>query len=138
MKTLIICLILTLLFIDTANAQKRGRGRRGGDEASLAQPYRGIISGGKIETGLFEIQSTGVTTEPVVKAARDFLASLSEEQQKRTKYLVDDLEWRKWDNRHFYKRQGVGFDEMEQQQLTRLSNYWRQASVQRDSRNPRI
>jgi hypothetical protein len=25
---------------------------------------------------------------------------------------VDDIEWRKWDNRHRYARQGVGFDKM--------------------------
>ncbi|MEM6776956.1 MAG: DUF3500 domain-containing protein, partial [Planctomycetota bacterium] len=26
------------------------------------------------------------------------------------------LEWRQWDNRHFYQRQGVGFDEMDAEQ----------------------
>ena len=34
----------------------------------------------------------------------------------RTLYPVDDQEWRQWDNRHFYKRQGVGFDEMNEKQ----------------------
>ncbi|MFK8111956.1 MAG: DUF3500 domain-containing protein [Rubripirellula sp.] len=98
-----------------ANAQRR-RGPRGGGEASLAQPFRGVISGGKLEQGLFKIESSGVSTAPVVEAASAFLAGLNDEQKQRTVYPVDDLEWRKWDNRHFYKRQGVGFDEMDEQQ----------------------
>jgi hypothetical protein len=97
----------------TADAQRR---RGGGDAALADQPFRGIASGGKIEPELFKIRSSGVSTEPVVKAANAFLAGLSNEQRKRTEFPVDDLEWRKWDNRHFYKRQGVGFDEMDEQQ----------------------
>ncbi|NND96189.1 MAG: DUF3500 domain-containing protein [Pirellulaceae bacterium] len=97
----------------TAYAQRRGRG--GGDE-SLQETYRGIVAGGEIEKGLFPIKSTGVSTEVVVDAANAFLAGLSDQQRQRTKFPVDDLEWRKWDNRHFYKRQGVGFDEMDDQQ----------------------
>jgi hypothetical protein len=31
-------------------------------------------------------------------------------------YPVDDPEWRKWMNQHFYRRQGVGFDEMNDKQ----------------------
>ena len=102
-----------------ALSQPPGRGPRrggGGGEASLAEPFRGIAAAGKIQQGLFKIESTGVSTEPVVNAARDFLAALDDEQRARTTYPVDDLEWRKWDNRHFYKRQGVGFDEMNESQ----------------------
>ena len=100
----------------SAFSQQRGRGPRGGGEAALAQPFRGIAANGEIEQGLFEIESTGVSTEPVINAARAFLASLSDEQRERTTFPVDDLEWRKWDNRHFYVRDGVGFDEMDEQQ----------------------
>ncbi len=87
-------------------------GPRGGDDPSLSEPFRGVASGGQIQKGLFKIESTGVSTEGVVSAAKAFLESLNDEQRSRTTYAVDDLEWRKWDNRHFYKRQGVGFDEM--------------------------
>ncbi|MEM9364344.1 MAG: DUF3500 domain-containing protein [Planctomycetota bacterium] len=98
-------------------AQPPGRRRgRGGGEASLKQPFRGVTTGGAIEPGLFEIASTGVSTDGVVEAAQAFLSGLSEEQRGRTLYPVDDLEWRQWDNRHFYKRQGVGFDEMNERQ----------------------
>ncbi|MEL6110075.1 MAG: DUF3500 domain-containing protein [Planctomycetota bacterium] len=94
------------------------RGPRGGGEAALAQPFRGIVAGGKLQKGLFEIDSTGVTTQPVVDAATKFLSSLSDEQRQRTTYPVDHIEWRSWDNRHFYKRRGVGFDEMDESQRT--------------------
>lgn len=95
-----------------AYAQRPGRGGRGG-EAAVAEPYRGVVADGKVQPGLFKLESTGVSTEPVVSAAKSFLAGLNDDQRVRTQYPVDDSEWRKWDNRHFYKRQGVGFDEMD-------------------------
>ncbi len=99
----------------TVYAQQRGP-RGGGEEASLAEPFRGVVADGKIEPSLFKIASTGVSTEPVISAAKAFLGGLTEEQRSRTMYPVDDIEWRQWDNRHFYKRQGVGFDEMDEKQ----------------------
>jgi len=108
--------VTTFLAGLTAYSQQRRRGPRGGGPASLSKPFVGITSNGKIEPGLFEIRSTGVSTAPVVEAAQALLAGLSAEQRERTKFPVDDLEWRKWDNRHFYKRQGVGFDEMDEAQ----------------------
>lgn len=92
------------------------RGPRGGGGASLSEPFRGITTSGKIEDGLFKIESTGVTTKPVVDAALAFLDGLGDEQKNRTVFPVDDLEWRQWDNRHMSKRQGVGFDEMDEAQ----------------------
>ncbi|WP_391540463.1 DUF3500 domain-containing protein [Rubripirellula lacrimiformis] len=95
----------------TLYAQQRGRG-----DAAVAEPFRGVAAGGKIETGLFPIQSTGVSTQPAVDAANALLASLTDQQKARTTFPVDDSEWRKWDNRHSSKRQGVGFDEMSEAQ----------------------
>jgi Protein of unknown function (DUF3500) len=92
------------------------QGPRGGGGASLSEPFKGITTNGKIDEGLFKIESTGVTTKPVVDAALAFLDGLSEEQKKRTVFPVDDVEWRQWDNRHMSKRQGVGFDEMDEAQ----------------------
>ncbi|HEY7544388.1 MAG TPA: DUF3500 domain-containing protein, partial [Blastocatellia bacterium] len=79
-------------------------------------PFKGITTDGKIIGGLFPIRSTGVSTEPVRKAAEKFIASLSEDQRKRTLFPVDDPEWRMWDNRHFPVRQGVGLKEMTEEQ----------------------
>ena len=84
----------------------------------LAQPYRGITIGGEIAPGFFELRSTGVSTEPVRLAATAFLDSLTTEQRARAEFAVDDPEWRKWMNQHFYVRQGVGFDEMSDAQRT--------------------
>src|SRR6185369_14139897 len=53
-----------------------------------------------------------VSTEPVRKAAEAFLAGLTPEQRSHTTFPVDDDEWRKWMNQHFYVRQGVSFLEM--------------------------
>jgi Protein of unknown function (DUF3500) len=92
------------------------RGPRDGGGASLAEPFRGIATNGKIEEGLFKIESSGVTTKPVVDAALAFLDGLSDEQKKLTVFPVDDVEWRHWDNRHMSKRQGVGFDKMDEAQ----------------------
>jgi hypothetical protein len=82
----------------------------------LAEPFKGVTTDGKIVEGLFSIRSTGVSTAPVRKAAEAFLASLTEEQRAKTTFPVDDPEWRKWMNQHFYVRQGVGFKEMTERQ----------------------
>src|SRR5258708_6211873 len=86
----------------SADAEKKG----------LAEPFKGITAKGDVERGLFAIRSTGVSTEPVRKAAEAFLAVLTAEQRAKTVFPVDDDEWRKWMNQHFYVRQGVSFLEM--------------------------
>ena len=110
---------LALLTTTTALAQPSGdradrmRERSRQIDARLADdPYVGIHGSSGIQRGLFRIESTGVSTEPVRMAAEAFLASLTEDQRARTTFPVDDDEWRKWMNQHFYVRQGVGFDEM--------------------------
>ncbi|MEO5822280.1 MAG: DUF3500 domain-containing protein [Vicinamibacteraceae bacterium] len=82
------------------------------EETGLAEPFKGITTDGTVVPTLFAARSTGVSTAPVVKAAQAFLAALSEPQRSKTLFAVDDPEWRKWMNQHFYIRQGVGFDEM--------------------------
>ena len=98
-----------------ALAQRGGRGR-GADQARLNAPYVGIVTSEGKRNDLFKIQPTGVSTDEIKQAADAFLDSLSEEQVQKTMFPVDSSEWRKWDNRHFYVRQGVGFNEMNQKQ----------------------
>ncbi len=86
------------------------------EEKGLAEPFRGITTNGKVAPELFSIRSTGVSTGRARKAADAFLASLSQEQRARTTFPVDDDEWRKWMNQHFYVRQGVSFKEMNEAQ----------------------
>jgi hypothetical protein len=78
----------------------------------LAEPFKGITTNGTIETGLFPIRSTGVSTKPVKIAAESFLAGLTPPQRAKTMFAVGDNEWRKWMNQSFYVRQGVSFLEM--------------------------
>jgi hypothetical protein len=82
------------------------------EKTGLADPFKGITTNGAIEKGLFAIGSTGVSTEPVRKAADAFLAALAPAQRTASVFAVDDVEWRKWMNQDFYVRQGVSFLEM--------------------------
>ncbi len=83
---------------------------------ALGEPFKGVTANGTVMPGLYSIRSTGVSTQPVVRAAEAFLAALTPEQRAKTTYPVDDDEWRKWANVHRYPRQGVSFDEMQQKQ----------------------
>jgi hypothetical protein len=86
------------------------------EKKGLAEPFKGITTDGTVEPGLFGLHSTGVSTEPVRNAAEKFLASLTKQQRDRTMFAVDDPEWRKWMNQHFYVRQGVSLKEMTETQ----------------------
>ncbi len=76
------------------------------------EPYVGVTANGRVTPGLFRLAQTGVTTAPVQQAAAAFIAGLDEGQRKKTLFTVGDDEWRRWDNRHFPTRQGMGFFEM--------------------------
>jgi hypothetical protein len=95
------------------------RARRLSHEAEargLAEPFQGVTTNGDVVPGLFPLRATGVSTAPVRQAAEAFLASLTPEQRAKTVFAVDDPEWRKWMNQHFYLRQGTGFKEMTEAQ----------------------
>jgi hypothetical protein len=97
--------------------QERAKQMSAAAEAKgLAEPFKGVTTDGSVIPGLFAVTSTGVSTEPVRVAAQTFLDALTPDQRKKTAFPVDDPEWRKWMNQHFYVRQGVGFDEMNQAQ----------------------
>jgi hypothetical protein len=95
---------------------ERARLSEEAEDHGLAEPFKGVTTDGDVVPGLFPIRSTGVSTAPVRKAAEAFLATLTLEQRAKTVFPVDDPEWRKWMNQHYYIRQGTGFDEMTQAQ----------------------
>lgn len=98
---------------------RQERFRRMSEEAErrgLAEPFRGLTTDGEVIPGLFSIRSTGVSTEPVRQAALAFLAALTPDQRAKSTFPVDDDEWRKWMNQHFYVRRGVGFNKMSEAQ----------------------
>ena len=82
------------------------------EREGLAAPFRGITTDGKVIPGLFEISPSGVSAEPVRNAAEKFIDSLTNVQLARTMFPIDDVQWRKWMNQHFYARQGISFEEM--------------------------
>ena len=112
---LLLCFALLLAFAqDRMDRFRQMSAQR--DAALASDPFVGVTVDGTAQPDLFKIESTGVSTEPVREAADAFLSKLSPEQRKKTVYPVDDPEWRKWMNQHFYIRQGVGFDEMDKGQ----------------------
>jgi hypothetical protein len=112
--------LLTLAFLRSPSSAYQGpsmqeRFKQRSQEAEkvgLAEPFKGITTNGTAIEGLFPIHSTGVSTEPVRKAAATFLDDLTKDQRAKTVFPVDDIEWRKWMNQDFYVRQGVSFLEM--------------------------
>ena len=97
-------------------AESFRRRSREAEARGLAEPFKGVTTNGNVVQGLFPIRSTGVSTAPVRTAAEAFLATLTPAQRTKTTFSVDDPEWRKWMNQHFYIRQGTGFYEMTEAQ----------------------
>ena len=82
-------------------------------EASLAEPFKGVTTDGRVVPGLFQLGTTGVSARPIADAALAWLASLGAEQQARARFGVDGDAWRRWSNIHpFLLRHGVSLDEM--------------------------
>ena len=95
--------------------------QRGGPDPK-DDPFRGVTVDGTVQTGLFPLRSSGVSTKPVVQAAQEFLDSLTAEQRRATTFAVDDTEWRRWNNVHRAQRAGLGFKEMSEQQRSSAFN----------------
>lgn len=102
--------------LPSERAESDRRRSREAETNGLAEPFKGITTNGTVMPNLFAVRSTNVSTAPVRQAADKFLASLSSEQRAETLFAVDDSEWRKWMNQHFYIRQGTGFLEMTEAQ----------------------
>lgn len=93
-------------------AERNLRRSREAETRGLAEAFRGITAAGVAEPELFPLRSTGVSTDPVRKAAVRWLGLLTPEQRATSTFPVNDPEWRKWMNQHFYVRQGVSFKDM--------------------------
>lgn len=86
---------------------------------ALAEPFKGITTDGKIVVGLYSAGKTGVLTEPIRRAADDFIAALTEPQRAQALFPVTSNEWRNWSNIHRYPREGVMLGNMNAAQRDR-------------------
>ena len=86
------------------------------DMVGLSDPFVGVTTDGTVRESLFSIAATGVSTDPMRRAASDFLASLNPDERNEVSFGINDDEWRRWMNIHLYDRRGVGFLHMGEQQ----------------------
>jgi Protein of unknown function (DUF3500) len=116
-RPIVLSAILALGFCGLLVSAQRGGPPSGPDPNT--DPFKGLTTDGTVRAGLFTVRSTGVSTGPVVDAARAFLKSLTPEQRTASTFAADDVEWRRWNNVHRAQRSGVGFKEMTEDQRTR-------------------
>lgn len=85
---------------------------------ALGETWKGVTIDGTPLQGLFPIQQTGISTQPIYQAAAAFLASLNAEQRGQTLFPIDAPEWRLWSNIHrTIMRHGMPFFAMTDRQL---------------------
>src|SRR5204863_7946870 len=93
----------------------RANGTNG--RAEIASSFKGLTTDGHVIPNLYELKSTGVSTEPLRDAALRFLGNLTHEEQSRAIFPIDAPEWRAWSNIHpFVMRHGVCLDDCSETQ----------------------
>jgi hypothetical protein len=61
-------------------------------------PFRGITTDGKVIPNLYSLRPSAALTAPMVRAANELLAALSNQQRTATMFPIDAHEWRSWNN----------------------------------------
>jgi hypothetical protein len=80
--------------------------------AAIASAFAGITTDGNVVPGLFSLEPTGVSAQPIVDAANAFLRALTREQRVAASFGIDATSWRAWSNIHpFVMRHGVALDD---------------------------
>src|SRR5919197_4657259 len=87
--------------------ERLARMRENGERA-VGEPFKGITSDGDVVPNLYPLKATGVSAEPIRRAAVEFREVLTEEQRQQVQFAVDSDVWRRWWNIHpFLMRHGV-------------------------------
>lgn len=88
-------------------------------DAAVAEPFRGITDGGSAVQGLFSLRETGVSTAPILDAARRFLDALGDGRTGAL-FPIDSDAWRRWSNIHpFAMRHGAMLEGLTEDQRQR-------------------
>ncbi len=106
---------------ETKKERRGGPGGPGGaakQEAALKEAFKGVVTSNGKQESLFSIEPTGVSTAPIVTAAKAFVSGLTKEQAAKTLYDIDATEWRHWSNvdNGIFARNGISIKEMNQDQ----------------------
>ena len=88
-----------------------------------AQPFKGITTDSHVIEGLYQLQSQGLDNAPLVQAAQNLIAALSDADQKKLKYPISAKEWRRWNNTEMYVyRYGLRLEELSQSDVDLILN----------------
>jgi Protein of unknown function (DUF3500) len=89
---------------------------RANGERLVGEPFKGITSDGNLVPDLFPLTRTGVSTEPIRRAALELLNVLDSEQRQKAQFTVDSDAWRRWWNIHpFLMRHGLLLEDVDDQ-----------------------
>ena len=86
------------------------------EAAEFGRPFVGVTTDGIPVEHLFPIKKTGVNIKPIKMAVNTFLNAITKEQREKCSFAIESNEWRKWHNVDFYKRTGIGFEELNAKQ----------------------
>jgi hypothetical protein len=86
------------------------------EEKMLDTPFLGVTAQGVVESNLYSIRRTNVSTTGIKNAVEKFLASLTPELRENCTFPIDDREWRRWSNIDYYERKGVGLNDLSESQ----------------------
>jgi hypothetical protein len=85
--------------------------------AAIAEPFVGVTVDGEVTPDLFSLQPTGVSTRPILDAARAYLDALTPDQRAQGTFDLESDAWRSWSNIHpFLLRHGVCLEQMDERQ----------------------
>lgn len=90
-------------------------------ERMVREPFTGITTDGTIVPGLYPLRTTGISTEPLRRAALELLKALSPTQREHASFEIASDAWRQWWNIHpFLMRHGVLLEDLAERQREQL------------------
>jgi len=106
--------------IDESKVSKPLQDLFAGWRKSLEEDFVGMTASGQVREGLFPIRKTGLSTQPIIDAAKAFVASLDAKRRTAASFPIDSEVWRHWSNIHRnLMRHGVCLADMSETQRER-------------------